>query len=139
MKFLKSVRYQTLYLCWAGLFVLTGVLGLVFPDSSGLGRAALLGLSVAFFLPPWMILLKARQEENLHHRRLIRLLSAAALLAATVLLCVSILSANGSDGLNTALHAVVSIVTAPMICSNYYVVPLFLWATLLVGSFTRKK
>ncbi len=139
MKFLKSVRYQTLYILWAVLFAASAVLGLLFPAAEGGAKAALMILSAVFFLPPWLILAKANHSGSAHHRRLIRLLAVLALVLATVMICVSILAANSSDGVNAALHVVMTIVTAPMICSNYYVLPLFLWATLLIGSFAKKK
>ena len=139
MKFLNNWRYRTLYILWAVLFVLTAVLGLLFPAAEGIGRGALMVLAAIFFVPPWMILLKARQEGNDHHRKLILLLSVLALAAAMALMCAVILSANLSAGVRQMVHILTTVVTAPMVCSNYYVLPLFLWASLFVTSLKRAR
>ena len=138
MNLIKKMRFGALYTAWAMLFVLTAALGLCFPAAEGGLKALLLIVSVVFFLPPWAILRKARQTGNAHHRKLVGLLAALSLVLTTVLLCLNILSFTDAEGLGELLHIVLTIVSAPMVCSNFFAVPLFLWAALLMDSFRKK-
>ncbi len=137
MNLTKSMRYRMLYILWAGLFLLTAVLGLIFPAAEGIGKAVLRIISILFFLPPWLILEKARKEGCRRQRNVVRMFCAASLILTTVMLCLNILSAKHSDALGNALHWILTVVSAPMVCSNFYVLPLFLWAALLMFSFGR--
>ena len=49
------------------------------------------------------------------------------------------LAALGSPGLGSFLHVLLVIGSAPMVCSNYWVLSLFLWAVLLVTSLQKRK
>ena len=139
MKSLSKLNYKTLYGIWAGLFALTAVLGLVFPSAgSRAGRLALGAVSLLFFLPPWLILAKAGLQSSPLHRRIIRYLAIASLTATVVLICAGILSVGISRFWGDVLHVLLTILCAPLVCSNFYVLPLFGWATLLVGSFAKQ-
>ena len=135
MEYIVKLRYDRLYPVWAGLFVLTAVLGLLFPEAEGFGRAILLTLTVGFFLPPWLILAKAKQTGDRQNVKLIRYLALASLAATMVLFCAGIWSVGTSLG--QTLQILMSIICAPLTCGNYYVLPMFLWATLLIGSFRK--
>ncbi len=136
---LKSIKYNTLYICWGALFLLTVILGLAFPVAHGALKVVLRIISVVFFLPPWMILMKAKQDQNEKHRRLVRHLSLASLIATLVLLILNLRSVGYSEAMGAALHAALTIVSAPMVCSNLYALPIFLWACLLMGSIGKLK
>ena len=132
---MKKPDYKLLYILWAALFALTAGLGLAFPEAEeGAARWMLLAVSVVFFVPPWMILVRAKADGSKKHVRLIRWLSLASILLTAALLCANLMSAGLSDAMGYALHAALTVVSAPMVCSNLYVVPLFLWGTLLAGS-----
>ena len=138
MEFLSKYSYKILYLAWGGLFVVTAVLGLLFPGAqNGLGLLCLRAVTVAFFLPPWLILSKARAEGNVFHIRLPRYLALASLALTLVLVCAGILTAVDNPALGDLIHVVMAIVCAPLICSNFYVLPMFLWGTVLVASFRK--
>lgn len=138
MKLIHSMRYRALYMLWAVLFAVTAVLGLLFPAAEGFTKVLLQIVSVAFFLPPFAILLKAREEGNRHPKTVVRLFCVASLVLTTVLLCLNILAAKADDAVGNALHQILTVVSAPMVCSNFYVLPLFLWAALLMFSFGKK-
>ncbi len=132
---MTKCSYRLFYSLWAALFALTAVLGLLFPNvTDGAARLPLLAVSLAFFLPPWLILAKARKEGNRKHRILVRNLALTSLVLTVVLLCANILSAGRGELLGNVLNALLTVVSAPMVCSNYYLVPLFLWGTLLMGA-----
>lgn len=140
MEFLSNIRYKPLYIAWGGLFALTAVLGLLFPGvQNPVGLFFLRLAAVVFFLPPWLILAKAKEEKALFHVRLLRYLSLGSLVLTMALFCAGILAGPDSQTLGDLIHVIMSIACAPLICSNFYVLPMFLWATVLTGSFGRKK
>lgn len=140
MQNLSKLKYTTLYRLWIALFVLTAILGLLFPGAeSAAGRFFLAGISVVFFIPPWLILVKARGEGSAHHVRIVRYLSIASLLLTMLLLCAGILSVRWGERAGDVIHILMTVICAPLVCSNYYALPMFGWALLLTGSFGRKK
>ena len=136
---MKKLSYKTLYIAWAILFALTAVLGFVFPDAKEWGaRLALVLTAAVFFLPPWLILRKARAEGRGFHRWLIGFLSLASIVLTVVLLVLNLMSPLWNEQIGIALNAALVIVSAPMVCSNFYVLPLFLWGSLLAAAFRKK-
>lgn len=139
MKTPAKIDYKVLYALWAVMFALTAVLGFLFPSvTEALPRTLLLLVSVLFFLPPWLILAKAKAEENKKHVRIVRYLSVSSIVLTVVLLCLNLRSAGLSEAVGNALNAALVIVSAPLVCSNFYVLPLFLWGALLMGTFGKK-
>ena len=136
---MKHLSYKILYTAWAVMFLLTVLLGFVFPSAMG-GMLAVLRLAAAaFFLPPAVILVRAKRTGEGFHVRLIRWLALASIVLTAVLLVVNLLSARWPEWLGNALYAALAVVSAPMICANHYALSLFLWGTLLAGTFYRKK
>lgn len=126
---------QILYGIWGVLFVLTACASLAVPQPETTGEKVVLRVMAAvFFLPPWMILWRARATGNRHDRNLIRDLSAASLIATVVLFYASVQAIRFPDWVGQSIHVMMSILCAPLLCGNFYALPLFLWATLLIGS-----
>lgn len=140
MKHLQNLTYKTLYQLWAGLFVLTAALGLAFPGvQNAAGRFFLALISLVFFLPPWLILKRAKAEDNLHHLRLVRYLALASLSLTMILFCAGILSLPYGEWVGDLIHVLMTVLCAPLVCSNYYALPMVLWAMVFYGSFGKKK
>lgn len=140
MKDLQKLPYKTLYQLWAGLFALTAALGLAFPGvQNAAGRFFLALISVVFFLPPWLILKRAKKEDNRHHLRLVRYLALASLSLTMILFCAGILSLPYGQWLGDLIHVLMTVLCAPLVCSNYYALPMVLWAMVFYGSFGKKK
>lgn len=139
MRKTTSSTYTPLYIIWGLLYVLTAVLGFFFPSVHGGGKAFLVVLSVCFFIPPWMILSRANKTHDAKHRTIIRALSFASLAATLLLLILNLRSVGYSEAVGVGLQAALNIVSAPMVASNLYALPLFLWATLLIGSISKPK
>ena len=136
---MKKLSYKMLYIAWAILFALTAVLGFLFPDAEGApARIALLVTAAVFFLPPWLILRKSRKEEKRFHRWLVGFLSMASIVLTVVLLVLNLMSPLWGERVGIGLNAALVIVSAPMVCSNFFVLPIFCWGTLIMGSFTKK-
>ena len=136
---MKRISWKTLYTIWAFLFALTAVLGFVFPAAETMGARLVLALiAVVFFLPPWLILAKARTEGRRFHRWLVGLLAASSIVLTAALLVLNLMSPRWSEAVGIALNAALVIISAPMVCSNFYVLPIFLWGMLLAAAFRRK-
>lgn len=136
---MKKLSYKPLYLAWAVMFALTAVLGFLFPEAEGApAKLALLATAAVFFLPPWLILRKCRLEGKRFHAWLIGFLAMASIVLTVVLLVLNLMSAMWSESVGIALNAALVIVSAPMVASNFYVLPLFLWGMLLAAAFRKK-
>lgn len=118
---------------WGGLFVLCAGLGFI-PEPEGAAAALLTVLSVLFFVPPALLLYQADKDADTHTIVLIRNLSMLSLILTAVVLILNFLSATGGEFVGNVLHYLLVIVSAPMICSGYWALSLFLWACLLTVS-----
>ena len=124
---------KILYALWGGLFILCAGLGFI-PEPSGAAGWALTGISVAFFVPPAMLLYQAGRESDRRTQSLVCWLSALSLGLTLALLVLNFLSVLHSQTLGTVLHHILTIVSAPMIASGHWALSLFLWACLLMVS-----
>ncbi len=129
---------STLWLRWGGFYIICAGLGFI-PQPQGIVRAMLFLLSLLFFVPPGVLLYEARRHSDRALLRRLRMAALASLILTQLMLIANILTAPYSEGLGTAMHILLGLVSAPMFCSNYFVVPLFLWAVVLIMSFTKKK
>lgn len=121
---------RILFTLWGGLFVICAALGFL-PDTSGWMTA----LSILFFLPPALLLHKGEKNSVL----LVRNLSALSLGVTLVTLILNFVLAVSSETLGNILHYMLAVVSAPMLCSGYWVLSLFLWACLLMVSLKKLK
>ena len=136
---MKRISYKTLYGIWVFLFALTAVLGFVFPTAANLAARLVLALIAAvFFLPPWVILGKAKSEGNRFHVRLVGFLAVSSIVLTVLVMILNIMSPLWSEAVGIALNAAFIIVSTPMFASNYYALSLFLWGTLIAEAFFRK-
>ena len=100
-------------------------------------RAMLFLVSLLFFLPPAVLLYRGKTQRDRDAVRLVRWSSAASLGLTLIGLCGNILTALGGDELGNIMHILLGLVSAPMFCSNFWAMPLFLWAVLLITSFKK--
>ena len=120
---------KTLFVLWGVLFAVCAGLGFI-PEPQGAWKAVMTAVAVLFFLPPAWLLYCADRETAM----LIRNLSLLSLGVTLVTLILNFVLAVSSEFLGTMLHYILVIVSAPMICSGYWVLSLFLWACLLMAS-----
>ena len=118
---------KLLFTLWGMLFILTAVLG-YFP-AAWWSTA----ISVLFFVPPALLLHRGGRDTV----RLVRNLSALSLGVTLVVLILNFVLAVSSETLGNILHIVLTIVSAPMLASGYWVLSLFLWACLLMASMKK--
>lgn len=130
------MSYTVLYILWGVLFAVTAGLGFV-PSPEGMTKTVFMLLAGAFFVPGWTILAKANKEGNTKHKTVVRNLCVASLGATLLLMVVNLLSAGWSEAVGNALHAALTIVSAPMMCGQTYLLGLFMWGCLLMGSVSK--
>lgn len=132
------MKNKSLLAIWGIFYIICAGLGFI-PEPEGTVRIFLTAISILFFVPPAILLFDAFSAGDEKTIRLIRLLSALSLALTLVLLTANFLAALGASWLGTLLHILLVIGTAPMLCSNYWVLSLFLWAVLLVASCQKRK
>lgn len=132
------MKKSTLLALWGACYILCAGLGFL-EEPQGATRAALFFSSIAFFVPPAMLLYRGKKRDDTDSVKLVRRLSALSLAATVVLLIASIVTAVGSDELGSVMHILLGLVSVPMFCSNFWVVSLFLWAVLLLASGKKRK
>ena len=132
------MKNKSLLAIWGIFYIICAGLGFI-PEPEGAVRIFLTAISVLFFVPPAILLFDAFSAGDEKTIRLIRLLSALSLALTLLLLAANFLAALGASWLGTLLHILLVIGTAPMLCSNYWVLSLFLWAVLLVASCQKRK
>ena len=119
---------KNLFVLWGGLFVLCAGLGLI-PEPRGALKTFMTVLSLVFFLPPAVLVLKFPHRDTL---KLLRNFSLASLGLTVVFLMANFLSLMAPEAVGIILHGVLVIVSAPMVCSGYWLLSLFCWALLLM-------
>lgn len=132
------MKNKSLLAIWGIFYIICAGLGFI-PEPEGTVRIFLTAISILFFVPPAILLFDAFSAGDEKTIRLIRLLSALSLALTLVLLTANFLAALGASWLGTLLHILLVIGSAPMLCSNYWVLSLFLWAVLLVASCQKRK
>ena len=132
------MKNKSLLAIWGIFYIICAGLGFI-PEPEGTVRIFLTVISILFFVPPAILLFDAFSAGDEKTIRLIRLLSALSLALTLVLLTANFLAALGASWLGMLLHILLVIGSAPMLCSNYWVLSLFLWAVLLVASCQKRK
>ena len=132
------MKKSSLMAVWGIFYIICAGLGFI-PEPEGAVRVFLMVISVLFFVPPAILLYDAFSAGDKKTIRLIRRLSGLSLSVTLALLIANFLAALGSPGLGGFLHVLLVLGSAPMLCSNYWVLSLFLWAVLLVASLQKRK
>lgn len=125
-----------LYGLWLFFYLLCGILGIMEP-STGLQAGAMTVLSLIFFLPPAILLIRAIRMGDQKTVRILRLISILSLSLTLVGFVVNIAAVNASEQAGLVLYRVLNFLSVPMVCSRHYVLSLFLWACLLFSTFPK--
>ncbi len=130
------MKDKLLYLIWGVLYVFCVGLGFV-REPEGFGKVMLVLTSLIFFLPGAYLLREGLRTGNRKRIRTIRYLSLASLGLTLLLLILNFLSVHWSAAAGSALYEILVLVSAPMVCSQYWALSLFLWACMLMASFKK--
>lgn len=129
---------KTLYYIWGGLFIFCGLLGFI-PQPAGIVKALMVLSSLVFFVPGGMLLYLNHRNGNFGTIKVVRNLSAISLGVTLFLLVLNFLSGNASNAMGEFLYGLLVMLSAPMVCSQYWFVPLFLWACLLMTAISLRE
>ena len=129
---------KTLYVLWGVLFSICAGLGFI-PEPEGAVKLLMTALAVVFFLPPAVLVYRAGKTGERTVLAVVRNLSAASLGLTLAVLVLTVVNAMGSDALGNFLHALLVVVSSPMVCSGYWALSLFLWACLLMAAIQQLK
>lgn len=132
------MKNKILYGLWGCLYILCVGLGTV-ENPEGFGKVLLVLTSLIFFLPPALLMYDAIKIQNQKAKRTLRVISLCSLALTMILLVVNFLCAASGAEVGNRLYELLNLVSAPMLCSQYWVGSLFLWACLLWSSFYQKK
>lgn len=131
---------KTLYFIWGGLFIFCGLLGFI-PRPEGIVKVLMVISSLVFFVPGGLLLYLGKKEGNYGTISVVRNISIISLAVTLFLLVLNFLSGKASDAMGEFLYGLLTMLSAPMVCSQYWLLSLFLWACLLMTaiSFREKK
>jgi len=127
------MKNKTLYLLWACMFILCGLLGFIHPSSQA-AEWLLMVPAVLFFVPGWMLLYRGVRDRAAGTVEAVRNLSLISLGTTLLLLVLNFLSGNAPEAAGVFLHGLLVVLSVPMFCAQYWVFSLFLWACLLTTS-----
>ena len=116
---------------WAFFYILCAGLGFAAPQE-GFAGGMMTALSLLFFVPGVLLLYWGC-------RKPVRIVAGLSLGLTFLVLLANFASLGLSEGMGNFLYGVLILVSSPMVCSGYWVLSLFLWACLLMGSFLKKQ
>lgn len=121
---------QRLFMAWAFLYGICAALGF-FSDPQGALSGLMIVLSLAFFVPPAILVYRGVKEKDFLLLAKIKVLSLLSLGLTLLLLVLNFLSVEASAAAGQVLYWLLILVSAPMVCSQLWIVPLFCWGCLL--------
>ena len=127
-----------LYALWGGLFALCAGLGFVKQPGEGM-QFFMTALSLALFVPPFVLNYRAEKRRDRRTLLLVRNLSGLWLVAACVLLVVNFLSVFASEALGNFLHALLTVAASPLVCCGSWALALFCWACVFFDARAKLK
>ena len=119
-----------IFALWGGLYAVCAALGFINTQSTA-AQVLMTLLAIIFFAPAALLLQLSRTGGDLSIAVLIRNFSLASLILTTVLLIANFLSVLAPELLGNILYGILVIVSAPMVCSQTWILSLCLWAALM--------
>ena len=125
------MKMRSIWFTWLYLFILCAVLGFI-PEPTGFFKGLLAFAAVCFFIPGFVLLVKADHRDQEGTIRLVRNIAIGALVVATVLIMLNFLSATMTEAWGNVFYVMLVIFASPLVCGQYWVLSLFGWACLMV-------
>lgn len=125
------MKIKSLWLSWLYMFILCAVLGFI-PGPTGFFKVLFVLITIGFFVPGFMLLVKADHRDDLKTIRVVRNIAMAELVLAVVLIVLNFLSVLMSPVWGTIFYVMLVILGSPLVCGQYWALTLFGWACLMV-------
>ena len=132
------MKNRILYTLWGVLFILCAGLGFI-PEPQGLGKALLILAAAAFFVPGIWLTVRGAKQMDRKLLCLVRNLSLASLIATLVVLVTNFLLVTAPEWMGDLFFGLLVVVSTPMVCSQFWVGSMFVWACLLFVCLFRLK
>ncbi len=132
------MKKTILYIVWAVFYCVCVGLGFVADPTAG-EKAVLIAISIGFFVPPYWLYFLAKKEESRRTLLVLRLISICVIVLTPILLCLNILSVNYDTTVGLSLYVLFVMFSAPLATSQTWVLPLFLWAVLMMLTLQRSR
>ena len=130
------MKEKLLYAVWAALYILCVGLGFI-QEPEGLGKAVLVLIAIGFFVPGGILLYDGIRSQNKKAVKRIRIICLLSLGLTLGMLLLNLVSFAFPETWGEPLYELLLLVSAPMICGQYWVMSMFLWACLLFCSFKK--
>lgn len=124
------------YILWLAAYLLCAGLGFL-PAAEGGWIAVRVIVAIGFFVPGFYLMYDAKKRSDRQALRRLRLICGIWLGLTAAALFVNIASAGGADWLGNLLYVILVLVSSPMVFGHYWILSLFLWASLLIFSFVK--
>ena len=125
------MRKRMLYVVWAVLYC--ACVGFSFVAAPNrVAQVFLNALSIGFFVPPYVLVFRARKEKNAKAIKILRLVCIGVLVLAMILLALNIVSVKFSPRTGLVMYILLAMFAPPLACAQQWALGLFLWACLLM-------
>ena len=121
-------KKSVIYVVWAVWYVICLCLCLG-KTPIGWAKAPFVLVGLLFYVPPFYLLFLSKKDRKAI--KLMQIISAVALAAFVVLYALNILSVNWSVTAGRVLYYLLAVFSAPILCGQFFVLGLFLWASIL--------
>ena len=133
-----KVKELIAYGVWLCLYVLCVGLGTV-ENVEGVGKILFVMTSLIFFLPGVYLLYLGNHEKDRKICLRVRIVAIASLVLTVAVFSGNVIAVSASSEAGVVLYDLLNLVSAPMFCSQYWILSLFCWGCLLSGSFMKNK
>lgn len=132
------MKKTILWCSWVFFYAICAGLGYI-TDPADSQKPALLILALLFFVPGAILLIDALRAKDQKTLLRLRWISGLSLALTLVLLVANVMSALSSEAVGNVLYELLIFVSVPMICSQQWLLSLFLWACLLFATLLGRK
>lgn len=132
------MKKTILLFIWGWLYLICAALGHA-TEVTATQQTAMTVLSVIFFIPGFWLLADGWKKKRKDTCSLVFYISLGSLILTLVMLLLNVMSVTGSEALGNVMYALLIWLSAPMICSGYWILSLFLWGVLLFSAIFCKK
>ena len=130
------MKEKLLYAVWAAFYILCVGLGFI-QEPEGLGKAVLVLIAIGFFVPGGILLYDGIRSQNRKAVKRVRIICLLSLGLTLGMLLLNLVSFAFPETWGEPLYELLLLVSAPMICGQYWVMSMFLWACLLFATFVK--